>query len=737
MNAIGKTILRLSSHACGAQRMRGPLVLFAVLAAGAACRLSRPVETCADCSVLLVSIDTLRADRLPAYGYPAGSTRHLDALARRGVVFENVYSHCPLTLPAHASLFTGLLPPRHGVRDNLGFTLKETHRTLARRFQAAGWRTGAAVSAYVLRRQTGIDQGFEFYDDAIESAGAVESLASVQRDGAASVDALGRWIESLGGARFFAFLHLYEPHAPYAPPERFRSAHPYDGEIAYADELLGRLLDRITGGLGGPQARLVVAVTSDHGEGLGDHGEQEHGIFLYREAVRVPLVLRLPGDAWAGARVGGAVAQVDVAATLLDLAGLPADGLDGVSLRPQITGRPAAARRVYSESFYPRYHFGWSELLAVSEDRFRYVRAPKPELFDLSRDPEEKRNLAEARPAAVAGMDEWLARQAEGALAAPEEVSAETREKLQALGYLGVSPLASAAGDLADPKDRIAAYEELKRALALRQAGRDEEAVAAFRRVLSGDPGMIDAWEMMGYTLIRLGRAREGIQAVDRALRLDPLRTTAHLALAKVYALEGRDDLALRHAEVASGRDPAPGNEALAQLMMDRGDLARAVRYARRSVAADPRRIMSRFILGVAAQRAGRCEEALAEYRQAVEAKSRQRRVVVKNLHANMADCLARLGREADAEREFLAELESIPHSQEARVGLAMLYRSQGRDGEARASLAGLIAALPRPTPEAYLEVVRTFSVLGDAEAAREWTARARAQFPSDRRFRD
>jgi arylsulfatase A-like enzyme/Flp pilus assembly protein TadD len=705
--------------------------LAALLAASGACRAARSVDACRDCSVLLVSIDTLRADRLPAYGYASGSTPNLDALARRGIVFDEAYSHCPLTLPAHAALFTGLLPPHNGVRDNVGFSLKDTHRTLATRFRAAGWSTGAAVSAYVLRRQTGIAAGFDFYEDAIESAGAVESLASVQRDGAVSVEELGRWIESRGKKRFFAFLHLYEPHTPYTPPERFQGRDPYDGEIAYADELVGRLLQRVL-----KDDRLLVAVTSDHGEGLGDHGEQEHGIFLYREAVRIPFILRLPGDARAGTRVGGTTAQVDIAATLLDLAGLPTDGLDGVSARPQLAGQPPGVRRVYSETFYPRYHFGWSELLAVTEDRFRYVHAPRPEMFDLSRDPSEKQDVAASRPAAVASMSAWLAQQADAVPAAPEEVPPETRERLQALGYIGANPTVAAGGDLADPKDKIAAYEDLKRALALRQSGKDEEAVVAFRKVLADNPGMIDAWETLGYTLIRLGRTREGIEAVDRALRMDPLRTTAHLALAKVYALEGRDSLALQHAQIASDRDPALGNETLAQLMMDRGDLPRAVAYARKSVEADPQRIMSRFILGVAAQRAGRYEEALGEFRQAEESKRRQRRVVVRNLHANMADCLARLGREPEAEREFLAELEAIPHSEEARVGLAMLYRSQGRDGEARAALAGIVTSLPRPGPEAFLKVVQTFTALGDKEAATEWAARGRAQFPSDARFR-
>ncbi len=714
------------------RRIVRPLTV--VLLAGsplfAACRRPSPSATCSDCSVLLVSIDTLRADRLSAYGYAKGRTPHLDALAGRGIVFEEAYSHCPLTLPAHASLLTGLLPPHHGVRDNVGFTLGPEHRTLATRFKAAGYRTGGAVSAFVLRRQTGIAEGFEHYDDALESEGTVESLASVQRDGAVAVESLAGWIHGLGEARFFAFLHLYEPHTPYGPPERFRGGDAYDGEVTYADELVGRLLERLKA-----RERLVVAVTADHGEGLGDHAEAEHGIFLYREAVRVPFLLRLPGGAGAGRRVASPVAQADIPATLLDLTGLPTDGLDGASLRDALGGGEPPARRVYSETLYPRYHFGWSELQAVTEGRFRFVRAPRPELYDLTRDPGEKQNVLGERPGAGAAMSDWLARQSEAfSIAAPEQVPAETREKLQALGYVGVSPTLTAPGELPDPKDKIGAYEELKKALALRQAQRDAEAVTAFRKVLADNPTMIDAWEMLGYTLIRMGRTKEGIAAVDRALRLDPLRTTAHLALAKVYALEGRDELAQKHAEVASGSNPAQGNEALAQLMMDKGDLARAAAYARRSVAADPDRVMSRFILGVVARSAGRCEEAVAEYRRAEAAKNRQKRVVVRGLHAQMGDCLARLGRDAEAEREFVAELEVIPHSEDARVGLAMLYRSQGRDAEARGALAALVAATPRP--EAYLKAVQTATILGDIEAARALASEARSRFPGDARFR-
>ena len=704
--------------------------------AASACRGRASPSAFPEAPIVLISIDTLRADHLPLYGYKAGSTPNLDRLGREGIVFENLYSHCPLTLPAHASMFTGLLPPRHGVRDNLGFRLGPDHRTLASRFKAAGLPTGGAISAYVLRTATGIAQGFDFYDDRIEVEPGTESAGNLQRDGSAAVGALSRWIEDQGGARFFAFLHLYEPHTPYSPPERHRAhALSYDGDIAYADELVGRFLDGLKAR--GVYDRAVIAVTSDHGEGLKDHGEEEHGVFLYREAVHIPLILRLPHGARAGTRVAGVVAQADLAPTLLELARVGADGMDGVSLRASVEGAAPSGPAVYSETLYPRYHFGWSELFAVTDGRYRYVRAPRRELFDISTDPREMTNLAGDRASVAAAMDRWLEPKiALGSGAKPEEVPSDVREKLQALGYVGGGAAPTSPGTRPDPKDRIGVYEEFKQGLSLRLAGRRAEAVEQLRKVVRANPDMRDAWEMLGVTLVEMDRRREGMEALDRTIALDPTRAEPHLALAKLYALDGRRELAQRHAEVAVSREPGKAYEILAQLLLDEGRHDRAADAARRSLEADPQRVMSHFVLGVLAQRAGRYEEALAAFRKAEEANRLQKGSVVLKLHASMADCLARLGREAEAEREFRAEIEAVPWSSEGRLGLAMLYRSQGRDAEARAALAGLVAAQPRPTAETYCTVVRAFSVLGDADAAREWASRARTKFPTDARFR-
>jgi arylsulfatase A-like enzyme/Tfp pilus assembly protein PilF len=688
-----------------------------------------------DAPVVLVSIDTLRADRLPAYGYGQGSTPHLDALAREGIVFEDVVSACPLTLPAHASMFTGLLPPRHGVRDNAGFTLDAARRPLAARFHEAGFATGAAVSAYVLRRATGIAQGFDFYDDAIPVDATREGLGQQQRDGAAAVESLGAWVDARKGQRVFAFLHLYEPHAPYAPPPAFqRLAQPYDGEVAYADDLVGRLFDRLRAA--GIFDRAIVAVTSDHGEGLGDHGEREHGFFVYRESVHVPLIVRLPTGRRGGTRVSGVVPQVDLPATLLDLAGVSADGMDGVSQRPAIESGRAAARPAYSETLYPRYHFGWSELRAVTDDRLRYIDAPRPELYDVRDDPRETRNLAASRGPAAAGMKQWLDRQSSGPPPAPAAVTGEVRERLEALGYAAHGAPAPVTGPPADPKDKVGVYEAYRDATVLRQQGRDADALAALEKVLADSPSMLDAREVQGMTLFRLGRANEAVAALDAVVAADPQRATAHLALARIHALAGRRELAERHAAQAAAGDPGRAFEMLAQTLLAGGKLDEAARFARRAVEADPDRAAAQVVLGIVSQRAGRCDEALARYRAADEARRRQPGLLMPGLHARMGDCLARQGREPEAERAFLDEIEALPQSPEGRVGLAILYRSQGRDADARDALAGVVTRHPHPGPEEYWTVVRTLTGLGDAEGARQWAAQARERFPADPRFR-
>ena len=353
-------------------------VIFVAFALGACSRDKGPGP------VILISIDTLRADHLPVYGYTKIRTPNIDALASGGIVFERAWSHAPQTLPAHASILSGQLPFETGVRDNIGFTVKPDQWLLQKALSGRGWPTGGFVSAFVLRAATGIGNGFDTYDSEMPPTSTERSIGQVQRSGEKTLALAESWVQARDRAKpFFLFFHIYEPHKPYAPPQRFASYAPYDGEVAYADEIVGRLFDRLRAL--DLYDRSTIVLLSDHGEGLGDHGEQEHGLFLYHETTRIPLIVKLPGR-HAGRRVAAPVQQIDVAPTILDLIGAPANAsLKGRSLRPLLDGTGTIADTgIYAEAFYSRYHFGWSELLSLTDERYRYVKAPKPELYDLS-----------------------------------------------------------------------------------------------------------------------------------------------------------------------------------------------------------------------------------------------------------------------------------------------------------------------------------------------------------------
>jgi Tfp pilus assembly protein PilF len=417
---------------------------------------------------------------------------------------------------------------------------------------------------------------------------------------------------------------------------------------------------------------------------------------------------------------------------------IAADGVDGQSLVAALSSRRVADHTVYAETMYPRLHFGWSDLASAIDGRYHYIRAPEAELYDIAADPGERQNIAAVKASTATALAASIERVAAGStLAPPAAVDAEVKERLRALGYTTSSPAAPMPGaSLPDPKDKISVYETLRRAQRLAAAGQDVEVIDLLRPMLARDPAMLDAHELLAKSLIKVGRTREAIEAFGRVLAIDPLKPETHLALARIYALERDPVRARAHAELAARKDPAAGNEMLAELMMDAGRPADAATFARRSVDADASRYMSHFLLGVVAQRAGRCDEAIVAFRRAIDAKRAEPSAVVRNLHAGLADCLARTGAVAEAEREFQAELAAMPWSPEGRMGLATLLRSQSRDAEARAALEGIVTRLPSPTADAYAMVVRGFTVLGDTAAAREWAAKGRGQFPSDPRFR-
>ncbi len=676
--------------------------------------------------VVLISVDTLRADHLPAYGYAGVATPHLDALRRDSILFANAYSHVPLTLPSHASLFTGLLPPQNGVRDNIGYSLAPRTETLASYLKKAGYATGGSVSSILLARSTGLSRGFDFYEDDIEPTAPNQSLGRVQRDGGRTLDRLRGWIERTPGEKLLAFLHLFEPHTPYEPPEPYRSRYPiaYDGEIARSDEIVGDLLQFLKSK--GLYEKAIIVFLSDHGEGLNDHGEEEHGVLLYREAIRVPLFLKLPGSLRAGETISAPAGLTDVFPTVTRLLGLPAP--PGLAGKPLLGGGVAAASRVYSETFYPRLHLGWSDLASLEDERYQYIEAPRPELYDMVADPREKKDLAAGLPPAFRSMRLELSRLPR-ALQAPGASDPERVKKLAALGYISATSSDLSSANLPDPKDRVHAVEKLKTGFGHLQAGRYAEAVPLFRQLLAENPRMTDVWEMLAQADLKLGDEREGLKALQEAVRLSP-GPHALMALADFYLEAGQYELARKHVLLAAEAGGVNVHEDLARIAVTAGDWATAESEAEAALKEYPDRRNPRLVLARVKRARGDLAGALAELEAARNLTEQGKQSPISNLSFLRGDVLARLGRSAEAEAAFRAEIRDFPRSPLAWTGLAMLYASQGKADQALQTLEALARL---KTPDALFAAARTCEILGDREDAARLRREIRRAFPAAR----
>jgi arylsulfatase A-like enzyme/cytochrome c-type biogenesis protein CcmH/NrfG len=629
--------------------------------------------------IVLISIDTLRSDRLPAYGYDGVETPAIDALRRESILFERAYSHTPLTLPSHVSVLTGTLPTSHGVRDNQGYAFVPGQGPyLPRDLGRYGYATGAAVSAAVLAGASGLAAGWDLYDDRVPAIPGV-ALGGVARPGTDTLAAAEPWLRSVAGEPFLLFFHLFEPHLPYDPPEPFASryASAYDGEIAAADRVVGELFELLR------QLELwdrsAIVLMSDHGEGLGDHGEEEHGIFLYREALQVPLLLKLPGGRRAGERVAAPVGLVDLYPTLLGLAGVvpavAAPAVAGVSLLGAGAGPGGKERAIYAETFYPRLHYGWSELRSLIRGRFHYIEAPRPELYNLAVDPRERRDLVRSEPAVAAELGRGLVAH-DRALELPAPADDETRRRLAALGYL--SGGANPAGELADPKAKITSLADLRRGFDHYRRGEPAQAVPAFRAVLAENPGIVDGWEYLALSLRRLGRLDESAAAYRGALAAagDAPRLIHELA----RTLSEAGDQSAAGAELERLLALAPGDAAghetlgLVRLRQRRWEDARAA--SERAVDLDPGRVEAWNNLGVALYSAGRGAEALDAWERAVELDPDLWDVLY-----NLGTSAAGLGRAEQARRaleRFVAAAPPERYGADIRRARALLARLPG-----------------------------------------------------------
>lgn len=688
----------------------------------------------ADGPIVLVSIDTLRADHLPAYGYQKVETPRIDALAREGVVFDHAYAHSPQTLPSHACILSGRLPFETGVRDNVGFTVRPDTTLLPQLLRQRGFATAGVVSAFVMRKETGLDRGFDFYDSQMPPAAPDRPMGQVQRAGIDSLAVAERWMENQSSPRFFLFFHIYEPHKPYEPPARYARFAPYDGEVAYSDEIVGKLFDHLK--QRGWYDRATIIVLSDHGEGLGDHGEQEHGLLLYDETIRVPLVVKLPFGAHGGRRVRTPVQHIDLVPTILDWLGAAGpSGLRGRSLRPLLDERRAdiPESELYGEALFGRYHFGWSELYALTDARYRFIRAPRPELYDLEQDPREEKNLADERRQTATAMRGVLDRLLSGVgIHTQERVSKEDLERLQALGYLGTQPVASnVSGDtLADPKDKAAVLEQYRRAAQLSAERKFGEAIDLYRAILADDPGMKDVWLQLGEDLVRAGRRAEAVDAFKRLVQLDPSDPNGLVSVATVLVTLRRLDEASASAEAALKMLPATDRrmrisalEVLANAALERNDAAGARAAARRATEVDPSYPLAPYVEGLILYNGRRYQEALPFFQETAR-KLQDRTLAIPGLYYHMADVFARLGEEREAETAFKSELRISPEHVRARAGLAMLYRAAGRYAESERAIADLLRAVP--TPEGYDMAIKLWTMFGEKQRAEAVRVEAR-----------
>ena len=643
-------------------------------------------------NVILITVDTLRADHVHYYGASGVQTPTLDALCRDGIVFERAFSQVPLTWPSHAAILTGTYPFQNGVQDFTGQPLSPQFHSVAEVFKRHGYATGAVVSAFVLDRSWGLSRGFDFYDDEFSAeAFKQKEVGLVDRKAGESVTHAIGWLKKTSHSPFFLWLHLYDPHSPYDPPEPYFSqykGHLYDGEIAYADHELERLMAWLKANRLYENSAIVFL--SDHGESLGEHGEGEHGFFVYNATIRVPLVVKPPsGSGFRPRREAGPVETIAVAETLVQLAGLK-DEIEKQFQAPSLLGRDQETDRpVYSESFYPFSSFGWSPLHSLETSRYQYIDAPAPELYDISADPEEKTNLAAKQPATVAVLKKKLKDFLASNPFVPETSSAanlspDAQEKLRALGYFGfraaVSPEALNSG-LADPKDKLSEFNAILKAQDAFQRNDDDQAEALLGPVQESDPKMYVIPFMLGESALRRQNWRRAADQLQRCLELNPnfdnAMTGMALALSKlghveeakgwlekavrsnpqnyrawyeIALMESDPAAALGDYEKAISIQPnfGPGQRDLGLALFRANNYGEAAHHLEKAIALGLNDAHMRNFLGICYSRTNRVQKSIASYEEALKLDA-----TLAEAHLNLAYELSRAGQGERAQAEY------------------------------------------------------------------------------------
>ena len=671
---------------------------------------------CDGCNVLLITIDTLRADRVGAFGGTKPLTPTLDRLAGEGIRLTRAYASAPLTLPSHASLMTAASPPVHGVRNNSLFRLGDKLPTLATVLKSAGYRTGAFVGAFVLDARFGLNRGFDVYDDRYGEKASGDPGEGPERRAEDVIRPAAAWIVNPQPAvrspqsPWFAWVHLYDPHAPYSAPEPYASQHePYDAEVAYTDAMVGRLLDDLRAA--GLLDRTLIVVTADHGESLGEHGETTHGVFVYDVTMRVPVVL------WAGSRVGGAhdglARVIDLAPTVLDLAGVAVPStFEGRSLLPALKDPGAEQVPAYLEAMDAQLTRNWAPLTGLVAGTFKLIDLPVPELYDLAADPGETTNLFARNPERARAL-EALLRDHVAQLAArgsAEEriaLDADARRRLQALGYVtgAADPNKRVYTDADDPKQLIGPANDLDRALAAFTRGAPDRGMAAVREIMRSHPQFTTAFGIFASMQRDTGDLAGAVATLEDLVRRSIADQSTMVVLAGYLQEAGALDrsASLLEAVIAAHPDYAEAYNSLGVVYSRLGRHADARAAFRKVIALDPTSAKAYENIGIDALAAGDPAAAVSALKEALAIDPG-----LSAAHNALASVYLRQGRESDAIAEWKTALQSNPRLFDALYNLGMVLYKAGRRDEARPYLERFVNEAPRARYAADIDRIRS-----------------------------
>jgi arylsulfatase A-like enzyme/Flp pilus assembly protein TadD len=642
--------------------------------------------------VLLITIDTLRADRLGCYGYKPAHTKHIDTLAAGGVRCTDVLASAPITLPSHATILTGLYPPAHGVRDNGDFSLSEKAVTLAEKLKEVGYDTAAFVSALVLNRRYGLDQGFALYDDDLWAEADPKLFMIRERPSAKTLASFFAWFrgrEQKNDRRpYFAWLHFFEPHQPYAPPLWARLVTPtlYDGEIAAVDRTIGSLVDFLR--RRGRFDSTLMMLTADHGESLGEHGEKTHAVFIYQATMHVPLIVRFPDHFPSGRTCTTPLRTADITPTLLGFLRIPDGGqMQGMDAREILCGKkPGQAMPQYCESRVSELGFGMAPLYGVVRDGWKYIRAPRPELYDLRADPGETRNLFPGNSQNVARLGNdlkvLLERGAPSGSGKPADpLDGETEEMLRSLGYLARQDDRHSLKGI-DPKDGLPIYNLLEEARHLAQQAKWPAAEEKLRQILGQVPGHISARNTLALTLLKQGQRREAREQYLLSLRDDPAQSRVHLMLGNISLGDGDLPEARTHLQKALELTPGfvEAMSNLGMLSLLEGDEKGAQTWYEKALRLDPEfPTVYRRMADLYFER-GDFAEGKRWYLRALNRSTRDFRSLIQ-----LGNCCRRMG-EMDMAGDYFRKASQInPQSWVPEYNLACLYALRGEKGDALA----------------------------------------------------